>query len=165
MQSLQTGGPQSRDSDKLILVTNMIQTQTTKQNSFVKKFLFNFETPSQFKSLYLFIHFKVLKIKFSILFLSNKIKVFEVFPDTLHGTQQLSLFQQVQCSPVAAGLRRELQFCHQWGEEKFSPIPALVPLPQWGQWSRHQRRRWVNIYKAAILARKMKKVVPDDKNN
>ena len=91
------------------------------------------------------------------IFSQTRLKCLKYFLTPWHGTQQLSLFQQVQCSPVAAGLRRELQFCHQWGEEKFSPIPALVPLPQWGQWSRHQRRRWVNIYKAAILARKMKK--------
>ena len=84
MQSLQTGGPQSRDSDKLILVTNMIRTQTTKQNSFVKKFLFNFETPSKFKSLPSYsstLRFRKSNVGFY--FFSNKIKVFEVFPDTL----------------------------------------------------------------------------------
>ena len=36
---------ESPDSDKLILVTNMIRAQTTKQIALIKKFLFNFETP------------------------------------------------------------------------------------------------------------------------
>ena len=66
-------------------------------------------------------------------------------------------FQQVQCAPVATGHWRELQFCHQWSEEKFSPVSALLPQPQW---SRHHHRRWTSL----IFARKTKKV-PDDKNN
>ena len=79
MQSLQTGGPQSTDSDKLILVTNMIRTQTTKQNSFVKKFLFNFETPSIFKSLSYSSTLRSWKSKFGSYFCQTRLKCLKYF--------------------------------------------------------------------------------------
>ena len=123
-----------------------------------KKFLFNFETPTTYieNPLHIYQQQTISSWKFNwISFLPNKINcsAFSWHPDSV-AHSAFSVFQQVQCSPVSPGLRGELQFCHQWGEEKFSPVPALVPLPQW---SRHQLRRWV-------ITRKMKKV-PDDKNN
>ena len=93
----------------------------------------------------------------SVLFCQSRSTV-PHFADTLTAWLRFPVFQQVQCSPVAAGLRGELQFCHQWGEEKFSPVPALVPLPQW---SRRQLWRWVRW----VLARRMKKMVWWDQNN